>query len=59
MLCIVAYGTRCYKMLLVLSVGFRKIGDILMDNRSFITGQDSPFEIDLNLQASTSYNCLA
>lgn len=58
-LCIVANGTRYYKVLLVLSVGFGKRGDILMDSRSFITGQDSPFEIDLNLQASTSHNCLA
>lgn len=43
----------------MLGEGFEGGGGILMDNRSFITGQDGPFEIDLNLQASTSHGCLA
>lgn len=43
-------GTEC---------GIQEKGDVLMDSRSFITGQDSPFERNLNLQASASHNHLA
>lgn len=56
---IVTYGTHCYQVLLMLGEGFERGGGILMDYRSLVTGWDSPFEIDLNLQASTSHGCLA
>lgn len=43
----------------MLGEGFEGGGGILMDYRSLVTGRDCPFEIDLNLQASTSHGSLA